>query len=98
MSLTDWIVLGVTLLAIVVYGVWKSGRNQNIDQYLVGGPLHALVHCGSIGYGHAGQRHHFFIGARAGLFRRDALCAILLRPAAGHDRALHHLCAHIQPA
>lgn len=37
MSLPDWIVLGVTLLAIVVYGVWKSGKNQNIDQFLVGG-------------------------------------------------------------
>jgi SSS family transporter len=37
MSLPDWIVLGVTILAIVVYGVWKSGRHQSIDQYLVGG-------------------------------------------------------------
>ncbi len=37
MSLIDWIVLGVTLLAIVIYGVWKSGKNQNIDQFLMGG-------------------------------------------------------------
>lgn len=36
MSLTDWIVLGVTLLSIVIYGVWKSGTNKNIDQYLMG--------------------------------------------------------------
>lgn len=34
MSLTDWIVLGCTLLAIVAYGVYKSGSNKNIDQYL----------------------------------------------------------------
>jgi SSS family transporter len=34
MSLTDWIVLGTTLLAIVAYGVWKSGSSKNIDQYL----------------------------------------------------------------
>ncbi|WP_374948589.1 sodium:solute symporter [Mucilaginibacter sp.] len=34
MSLTDWIVLGGTLLAIVLYGVFKSGGNKNIDQYL----------------------------------------------------------------
>nr|WP_067053424.1 sodium:solute symporter [Mucilaginibacter sp. L294] len=34
MSLTDWIVLGCTLLAIVAYGVWKSGSSKNIDQYL----------------------------------------------------------------
>ncbi|QHS55391.1 sodium:solute symporter [Mucilaginibacter sp. 14171R-50] len=33
MSLTDWIVLGSTLLAIVAYGVWKSGNSKNIDQY-----------------------------------------------------------------
>ena len=36
MSLTDWIVLGVTILGIVIYGIWKSGKNQNIDQYLMG--------------------------------------------------------------
>jgi SSS family transporter len=36
MSLIDWIVLALTLFAIVAYGIWKSGRNQNIDQFLVG--------------------------------------------------------------
>ena len=36
MSLLDWIVLGTTILSIIVYGVWKSGSNKNIDQYLVG--------------------------------------------------------------
>jgi len=36
MSLTDWIVLFVTIFAIIIYGVWKSGRNKNIDQYLMG--------------------------------------------------------------
>lgn len=34
MSITDWIVLALTLLAIVVYGVWKSGSSNNIDQYM----------------------------------------------------------------
>lgn len=37
MSSTDWIVLGVTLFTIVIYGIWKSGRHQNMDQYLVAG-------------------------------------------------------------
>ena len=37
MSLTDWIVLAATLLTIVIYGVWKSGVNKNIDQFLMGG-------------------------------------------------------------
>jgi len=37
MSLADWIVLAVTILGIVIYGIWKSGKNQNIDQFLVGG-------------------------------------------------------------
>src|ERR1700748_3534859 len=36
MSLADWIVLGITIRSIVIYGIWKSGKNQNIDQYLVG--------------------------------------------------------------
>src|SRR5471030_1895557 len=46
MSLPDWIVLGVTLLAIVVYGVWKSGQSQNIDQYLMGGRTLRWYHVG----------------------------------------------------
>ncbi|MBS1524166.1 MAG: sodium:solute symporter [Bacteroidetes bacterium] len=37
MSLIDWIVLGITLLTIVVYGIWKSGRHQSMDQFLVAG-------------------------------------------------------------
>src|SRR6267154_974654 len=46
MSLPDWIVLGVTLLSIVVYGVWKSGSNKNIDQYLMGGRSLPWYHVG----------------------------------------------------
>lgn len=46
MSLTDWIVLGVTLLTIVIYGVWKSGANKNIDQYLMGGRSLPWYHVG----------------------------------------------------
>src|ERR1700744_4522496 len=36
MSIADWIVLAATLLAVVGYGLWKSGSNKNIDQFLVG--------------------------------------------------------------
>lgn len=46
MSLTDWIVLGVTLLGIVVYGIWKSGRSHNVDQYLIGGRTLRWYHVG----------------------------------------------------
>src|ERR1700733_12021281 len=46
MSLIDWIVLGVTLLTIVLYGVWKSGVNKNIDQYLMGGRSLPWYHVG----------------------------------------------------
>jgi SSS family transporter len=46
MSLTDWIVLSVTLLTIVIYGVWKSGTNKNIDQYLRGGRSLPWYHVG----------------------------------------------------
>ncbi|HEY5325951.1 MAG TPA: sodium:solute symporter [Mucilaginibacter sp.] len=46
MSLPDWTVLGVTLLAIVLYGVWKSGSNKNIDQYLMGGRSLPWYHVG----------------------------------------------------
>src|ERR1700712_1001767 len=46
MSLTDWIVLGVTLLTIVAYGIWKSGSNKNIDQFLVGSRSLPWYHVG----------------------------------------------------
>src|ERR1017187_8309307 len=46
MSLIDWIVLGVTLLTIVLYGVWKSGANKNIDQYLMGSRSLPWYHVG----------------------------------------------------
>src|ERR1700742_3762458 len=46
MSLTDWIVLGVTLLAIVIYGIWKSGKNQNIDQFFMGNRSLPWYHIG----------------------------------------------------
>ncbi|RCH53810.1 sodium:solute symporter [Mucilaginibacter hurinus] len=46
MSLTDWIVLAVTLLAIVIYGIWKSGNNKNIDQFLVGNRSLPWYHVG----------------------------------------------------
>ncbi|WPU94943.1 sodium:solute symporter [Mucilaginibacter sabulilitoris] len=46
MSLTDWIVLGTTLLVIVLYGVWKSGSNKNIDQFLMGNRSLPWYHVG----------------------------------------------------
>ena len=46
MSLTDWIVLGATILLIVIYGLWKSGTNKNIDQFLVGGRSLSWYHIG----------------------------------------------------
>lgn len=35
MSTIDWLVLVLTLLSIVVYGVWKSRNNRNIEGYLL---------------------------------------------------------------
>src|ERR1700749_162856 len=46
MSLSDWIVLALTLLVIVIYGVWKSGANKDIDQYLMGGRSFRWYHVG----------------------------------------------------
>jgi len=46
MSLSDWIVLAITLLGIVGYGVWKSGRNQSTDQFLVGNRSLKWYHVG----------------------------------------------------
>ncbi|RYE19347.1 MAG: sodium:solute symporter, partial [Sphingobacteriales bacterium] len=46
MSLTDWIVLAVTLLSIVAYGIWKGGSSKNIDQFLVGNRSLPWYHVG----------------------------------------------------
>lgn len=36
MSVTDWIILAATLLGIVVFGIWKSRGNRDIDGYFLG--------------------------------------------------------------
>jgi solute:Na+ symporter, SSS family len=36
MQLIDWIVLTVTLLFIVVYGVWKTRGSKNVEDYILG--------------------------------------------------------------
>jgi SSS family transporter len=46
MSLPDWIVLGLTLFCIVLYGMWKSGNNKNIDQFLMGNRSLPWYHVG----------------------------------------------------
>ncbi|MDN5286963.1 MAG: sodium:solute symporter [Mucilaginibacter sp.] len=46
MSLIDWIVLGSTIFAIVLYGIWKSGSNKNIDQFLMGNRSLPWYHVG----------------------------------------------------
>jgi len=46
MSLTDWIVLAVTLLVIIGYGLYKSRGSKNLDQYLVGGRSLPWYHIG----------------------------------------------------
>ncbi|HEY0144057.1 MAG TPA: sodium:solute symporter [Thermoanaerobaculia bacterium] len=35
MRLADWLVLGITLASIVIYGVWKGRRQQRLAQYLL---------------------------------------------------------------
>ena len=36
MSIIDWAVLLITLLAIVLYGSWKTRKNKNLESYLKG--------------------------------------------------------------
>ena len=36
MQLIDWIVLIVTLLFIVIYGVWKTRGSKNVEDYILG--------------------------------------------------------------
>ncbi|CAM3437716.1 Sodium/glucose cotransporter [Flavobacterium longum] len=36
MQQIDWIVLSVTLLSIVIYGVWKTRGSQNVEDYILG--------------------------------------------------------------
>lgn len=37
MSYLDWVVLTVTLAAIILYGVWKSRGQKDMDSYFLGG-------------------------------------------------------------
>lgn len=46
MSLIDWIVLAITLLSIVAYGVYRSRGIRNIDGYLLGNRSLSWYHIG----------------------------------------------------
>jgi len=46
MSVLDWLVLGFTLLLIVVYGIYKSRGNKNLDSYFLGGRSLPWYHVG----------------------------------------------------
>lgn len=46
MSITDWVVLAVTLLAIVSYGVYRSRGIRNIEGYLLGNRSLSWYHIG----------------------------------------------------
>jgi SSS family solute:Na+ symporter len=35
MRIADWLVLGATLAAIVIYGLWKGRRQQRLEQFLL---------------------------------------------------------------
>src|SRR5687768_8503191 len=35
MRILDWLVLGVSLVFIVAYGLWKGRRNKDLDAYLL---------------------------------------------------------------
>ena len=35
MSTIDWLVLAITLLAIVLYGIYKSRHKKTLDSYLI---------------------------------------------------------------
>ncbi|GGG43463.1 hypothetical protein GCM10011414_11400 [Croceivirga lutea] len=37
METLDWIILQVTLVSIVVYGVWKTRGSKSVDDYVLGG-------------------------------------------------------------
>ena len=36
MQQIDWIILTLTLLFIVIYGVWKTKGSQNVNDYILG--------------------------------------------------------------
>ncbi len=46
MSILDWIVLSITILSIVGYGLWKSRGAKNIDSYLLGDQSLPWYHVG----------------------------------------------------
>ncbi len=49
MSGIDWIVLLLTLISIVFYGIWKSRGTKNIDGYLLADKKLPWYHVGLSG-------------------------------------------------
>lgn len=53
MSFIDWIILSITLLSIVGYGVWKSRHTKSIEGYLLADRQLPWVSCWFIRYGYS---------------------------------------------
>ena len=83
MSTIDWLVMGITLFIIVVYGMWKSRKTRNIQGFLLADRKLALVPCRSFCNGNTGKCHYIFISTRTGLQRWHEVPAVLFRSSAG---------------
>jgi len=81
MSVVDWVVLCATLGLVVLYGLWRSRGRSGLDHYMLAGrPCAGTTVALSVMATQASAVT--FIHPRAGVCRRDALRAVLLRPAA----------------
>jgi len=92
MSTTDWIVLVITLVGIITYGLYKSRTSKNLEGYFLSNrsmPWYLVLL--SI-MGTQASAIYLFIGTRSGIYRWDAFCAVLFWVATGNDYSLYHIC------
>ena len=87
MSQLDWIVLIVTLLAIISYGLYKSRTSRNLEGYFLS---NRSMPWGLVLLSIMGTQ------ASAITFLSAPVCAILFWPATRHDRYLYLFRPHFQ--
>ncbi len=98
MSLLDWIVLIVTLVGIILYGLYKSRSEKNLESYFLIEPQTrpgTLILLSIIG--DTSQCCYFSFRSWPGIYRWNAVYSKLFWFAIGDGRFMYHVCPCISP-
>ena len=67
MTWIDWLIFGVYLAGVVLFGIVQSRKSSGIEGYFLAGRTLPWGTIGALGNGYPGQCHHLHRNHRTGL-------------------------------